>query len=302
MRELTLGVDVSDLIARLAVVDSSGQLVSRAEAPRGATADANAIREAAKQAVAGVRAPVMAAGVAMPSAFHKIPPDLAAALREATSRETEIVPIAAGAATVIAEQWMGAARGIKHVVTLSMGEHVTAGIMLNGEPWLGAHGLASSVSWLAMNPVERDDYRRFGGLEAEIASAGIVRRFVWRIKSGDHSPVVDKVKGDFSRITTEDIMEASRTGDGVSISIVRDTAKYLGMAVANMVTLFDPDAIVLGGGIVASRDVLLDSIKTECARRLHPEQMERLRIVLSTLGSDAVVIGAARAAAARVGA
>ena len=95
-------------------------------------------------------------------------------------------------------------------------------------------------------------------------------------------------------------MEASRTGDGVSISIVRDTAKYLGMAVANMVTLFDPEAIVLGGAIVPSRDVLLDSIKTECARRLHPEQMDRLRIVLSTLGHDAVVIGAARAAA-RVG-
>ena len=53
-------------------------------------------------------------------------------------------------------------------------------------------GCASSVGWLAMNPVEREDYRRFGGLEAEIASAGIVRRFVWRIKSGDESVVADR--------------------------------------------------------------------------------------------------------------
>ena len=301
MRELTLGVDVSELIARLAVVDSSGQVVSRAETSPGRAADANAIRDAAKRVVAGVRAPVAAAGIAMASAFDKTPADITAALREATARDAEIVPIAAGTAAAIAEQWIGAARGLEHLVTLSMGEHVTAGILLNGEPWLGAHGLASSVSWLAMNPVERDDYRRFGGLEAEIAFAGIVRRFVWRIKSGDDSPVVDKVKGDFSRITTEDIMEASRTGDGVSISIVRDTARYLGMAVANIVTLFDPDAIVLGGAIVTCRDVLLDPIKTECARRMHPEQMDRMRIVLSTLGNDAVAIGAA-CAAARVGA
>ena len=301
MRELTLGVDVSELIARLVVVDPSGQVLSRAETSPGGAADANAIRDAAKRAVAGVRAPVAAAGVATASAFDKTRADITAALREATSRDADIVPIAAGTAAAIAEQWIGAARGIKHLVTLSMGEHVSAGIMFNGEPWLGAHGLASSASWLAMNPVERDDYRRFGGLESEIASAGIVRRFVWRIKSGDNSPVVDKVKGDFSRITTEDIIEASRAGDGVSISIIRDTAKYLGMAVANMVTLFDPDAIVLGGAIVPSRDVLLDSIKTECARRLHPEQTDRLRILLSTLGNDAVAIGAARAAA-RVGA
>src|SRR5688572_31209455 len=237
----------------------------------------------------------------MPSAFHKTPPDLTAALREATSRDTEIVPITAGAATVIAEQWIGAARGLKHLVALSMGEHVSAGIMLNGEPWLGAHGLASSVSWLAMNPVERDDYRRFGGLEAEIASAGIVRRFVWRIKSGDESSVADKVKGDFSKITEDDILEASRSGDGVSISIVRDTAKYVGMAAANMATLFDPEAIVLGGAIAQSGDVLLDAIKTECSRRLHPKHADLTRLVVSTLGHDAVAMGAARAAA-RVGA
>jgi glucokinase len=297
MREPTLGVDLSDLIPRLAVVDAGGQVLARADSPSGATADANKIRDAAKRAVAGLAAPVAAIGVAMPSAFDKLPAAVAASLREATSRDTEIVPIAAGTAAAIAEQWIGTARGVKQVVTISIGEHVTAGIILNGEPWLGSHGFASSAAWLAMNPVEREDYRRLGGLEAEIASAGIVRRFVWRIKSGDESSAAEKANGDFSKITAEHILQASRTGDGVSISIVRDTAKYVGMAAANMATLFDPDTIVLGGVIVQAGDVLFDAIKTECSRRLHPKHADLTRLVLSTLGNDAVAIGAARAAA-----
>jgi glucokinase len=197
---------------------------------------------------------------------------------------------------VLAEQWLGAARGLNQVIAFSAAEHVTAGVLLNGQPWHGSHGFAASVAWLAMNPVEREDYRRFGGLEAEIASAGIVRRFVWRIKSGDESVVADRVQGDFSKITAEDIIQAGRSGDGVSISVVRDTAKYIGMAVANLSSLFDPETVVLGGMIAESGDVMLEAIKIECNRRLHPQQSERVHLVLSTLGHDAVVIGAARAA------
>ena len=124
---------------------------------------------------------------------------------------------------------------------------MTAGVVINGEPWFGAHGLAGSIGWLALNPVEREDYRRYGGLEAEVAAAGIVRRLVWRIKSGDRSAVADHVGGDLTRITADDVFQGARVGDGVCISVVRDTAKYIGMAVANLATMLDPEAIVLGG-------------------------------------------------------
>ena len=140
---------------------------------------------------------------------------------------------------------------------------MTAGILVDGKPWRGAHGLASSVGWLALNPVEREDYRRFGALEAEVAAAGIVRRFVWRIKSGDESSVSDQVKGDFSKIAAADILQGARAGDGVAISVVRDTAKYIGMAVANLATMFDPEVIVLGGIIASSGDIMFEAIRTE---------------------------------------
>ena len=296
MPDLTLGVDLSDLVARLAVVDDSGQVLARAEAPPAGGALANGVREAARRALAGAGGTVNRIGVAMTSPGEQVPPDVLTALREVSSRQTEIHPIAAGTAAVLAEQWVGAARGLKQVIAFSVAEHVIAGVLLNGQPWHGSHGFASSVAWLAMNPVEREDYRRFGGLEAEIASAGIVRRFVWRIKSGDESVVSDRVQGDFSKITAEDIIQAGRSGDGVSISVVRDTAKYIGMAVANLSSLFDPEMVVLGGMIAESGDVMLEAIKIECSRRLHPQHSELVHLVLSTLGNDAVVIGAARAA------
>jgi glucokinase len=294
MPDLTLGIDLSDLVARIAVVDGHGQVVSRADLDGGA--DPRAVRDAAKLAMAAVKGSVAAVGVAMPSAFDAAPAELTTALKKLLPRAARIVPIAAGTATAVAEQWTGAARGLQQVVTLAIAEHVTAGVLLNGQPWRGAHGFAGSARWLAMNPVERDDYRRLGGLEAEIASAGIVRRFVWRIKSGDESSVADSVKGDFSKVTAADIFQGSRSGDGVSISIVRDTAKYIGMAAANLATMFDPEIIVLGGAAAQHGDVMLDNIKIECSRRLHPQQSELVRVVLSPLGDDAAAIGAARAA------
>jgi glucokinase len=271
-------------------------MLSHCEVPPGGMS-ANGIREAAKRAIAGARGTLTGIGVGMPAAGDAVPPDITAALRDASSRDTEVVTVAAGTAAALAEQWCGAARGLKQVVTFAIAEHVTAGVLINGEPWLGAHGLASSVAWLAMNPVEREDYRRYGGLEAEIASAGIVRRFVWRIKSGDQSLVSDRVKGDFTKITVDDIFQASRSGDGVSISVVRDTSKYIGMAIGNLATMLDPETIVLGGVIANWGDLMLEAIRVECARRLQPQQSELVRIVLSTLGTDAVAIGAARAAA-----
>ena len=289
MSELTLGIDVSDHIARLAIVSNDDVVAQSIVAANRAAA----IKVAAKKAIAAAKGQIGAVAVALPAANHAVPADLIDALSGIGKRAP--TAIAAGTAAAIAEQWRGAARGVKQVISFSIAEHVTAGLLVDGNPWRGAHGLASSVGWLALNPVEREDYRRLGALEAEVAAAGIVRRFVWRIKSGDESSVSDHVKGDFSKIAAADVLQGARAGDGVAVSVVRDTAKYIGMAVANLATMFDPEVIVLGGIIASSGDIMLEAIRTETSRRLMPEQNEQVRIELSTLGDDAVAIGAARA-------
>jgi glucokinase len=291
---MTLGVDVSDAIARLAVVDGKGSVIAQGIVAANRTAS---IKDAAKKALASAGGKVAAIAVALPAAGESVSEELASALASVTAKAPKISAISAGTAAAIAERHLGAAKGVNEMIAFSIADHVTAGVILGGKPWLGAHGLASSVGWLALNPVEREDYRRYGGLEAEVASAGIVRRFVWRIKSGDRSRVADQVKDDFSKITAADILQGARSGDGVSISVVRDTAKYIGMAVANLATMFDPEIVVLGGMIASSGDIMLDAIRTETTRRLLPQQAEHVRVVLSTLGDDAIALGAALASA-----
>jgi glucokinase len=173
---------------------------------------------------------------------------------------------------------------------------VFAGLMLDGKPWAGAHGLAGSAAWLALNPVERQDYRRFGSLAAEVSHAGIARRLCWRIESGDRSAVLDRAGG-LEKITAEHVLQGARSGDGVAISVVRDTAKYLGMAIANLASAIDPDVVVLAGDLAAAGDLLFTPITQECARRLPPSLVPEFRLELSPLGAHGVAIGAARLAA-----
>ena len=289
---MRLGLDLSGGNARAVVVDEHGHVLSRGEHALDGGA-APAVSAALRTALPGAGA-VAGAAVALSNPEDGLAADLEHVVREVVPGAGRLTLVAAGVATVVAEQWCGAAQGLANVVAFSAGEHVTSGIIVDGEVWPGAHGRAGSVGWLSLNPVDREDYRRLGGLEAEISAGGIVRRIIWRIKSGEGSTIVQQHKGDLTRITVEQVMQWARSGDGLCVSVIRDTAKYIAMGVSNLVAILDPDCVVLGGMIAASGDLLLDSIRQECARRISPAQAARLRLVLSTLGPDAAAIGAAR--------
>lgn len=293
-----LGLELHDAAVVAVHVDPAGQVTARDERPFGDDSAAAAI--GALDAVAGAPGPpVPTVGIAAAI------PDLAvhdAVLKQLAGRfagpylESGIV--AAGTAAAVAECWAGAARGASEVVYFAAAERTAAGLITRGQPWLGAHRRAGAAGWLALNPVEREDYRKHGCLEAEVAAAGIVRRLVWRVKAGDRSRVQDAVGDDFGAITLELVLEAARGGDGVAISVMRDTAKYLGMGAANLVATADPEVLVLGGIMATAADLLFEQVKTELTRRLAPATTATLSVVPAALGRDAPAIGAARLAAA----
>ena len=293
-----IGLELDETSALAVAVDEQGRVIARAQADAGGD-----LGGAAGRAIDQVQSPgggprPAAVGIA---AFNPESPLIAAAVsqlkpRLAGSSRNGIVQ--AGTAAAAGESWVGAARGVKDVVFFAVSQHTIGGIVRDGVALSGARGRAGSVAWLSLNPVEREDYRKTGCLEAEVAAAGIVRRIIWRIKAGDRSRVQDAVNGNLTAITADQVLEAARTGDGVSISVVRDTAKYLGMAAANLVVVADPEMLVLGGIMASAADILLDPIRTEVARRLPKPMMDALRIETATLGADAVAIGAARLATA----
>jgi glucokinase len=289
-----IGLELEDARAIAVRVSGQGAVEERATVP----ADGDLAR-AAERAIAAVVAQSTDARVIGVAAATPGAPAIAAIVAALAPRldraDRQIVP--SGTAAAVAEAWIGAARGARDVAFFAVAEHATAGLVRDGAAVTGSRGRAASVAWLALNPVEREDYRRTGCLEAEVAAAGIVRRLIWRIKAGDRSRVEEKVAHDLSAITIDHLLDAARGGDGVSISVVRDTAKYLGMAAANLVAVADPEVLVLGGIMATAADLLLEPVRTEIARRLPRPMLEALTIAPAALGADAAAIGAARLAA-----
>jgi hypothetical protein len=291
------GLELIDNKAIALTVDDAGHVLGRAES--GPAADAkSAALDVLKQLPSSTRPELTVAAVDPESAESAAA--MKALLAKYRSPWLHDPPVASGIAAAAAEAWVGAARGAKDVVFFAVGDHAVAGIIRDGAPVTGKRHRAPAVAWLALNPVEREDYRKVGCLEAEVAGQGIVRRLIWRVKAGDPSSVPDAVKDDFGAITVDHILDAARNGDGVSISVMRDTARYLGMAGANLALVADPDVLVLGGIMASAGDLLFDAVRTEVVRRLPPMLVQSLTIVRATLGADAPAIGAVRLAAAAV--
>ena len=228
-------------------------------------------------------------------------PAVASAIAAVGKRFPGLAPAStSGVAAAVAESWLGAGRGFKDVAFFAVAEHATGGFVRDSRPIDGAHRRAASVAWLALNPVEREDYRKIGCLEAEVAAAGVVRRLIWRIKSGDQSSVQRAAGGSLGAITVDHILESAREGDGVCVSVVRDTAKYLGMAAANLIVITDPQVLVLGGLMASAADLFLEPVRSETARRLPKSLADIVALSPAAFKDDAPAVGAARLAAIAV--
>ena len=288
---MILGVEVREDAVLAVAADDAGAITRRGKHD-GATGSSAV--DAVRAALGGTQP--TAIGVAVRDPFEDGLGDVARAIVAAAGGSISPRILTRGCAVALGEQWRGAAKGAQQVVALTAADSVHSGLVIDGAPFEGAHGLAGAAAYLALNPVEREDYRRFGSLQAEIGAAGIVRRLVWRIKSGDRSRVLDMAGGDLAAIQVHQIFEAARNGDGVSISVVRDTARYVGMAIANLVAVADPNIVVVGGLIADAADQLLQPSQTEAVRRLPKSMADSLIVSAATLGDDGGPLGAARAA------
>jgi predicted NBD/HSP70 family sugar kinase len=289
-----VGLDIRDTTVVAVLVDEGGSVRKRAEAGGDLAVAAVTAVEGATSISGESRGPAaigLAAANPDAQAMSRVLPALMSRFQDVGKWGNVI---ASGTAAAIAESWIGAARDVPDVVYFAVAEHAIAGVIREGRPMMGANGRAPAVAWLSLNPVEREDYRKTGCVEAEVAAAGIVRRLIWRIKAGDHSRVRDAVNGELSAITVDHVLNAARERDGVSISVIRDTAKYLGMAAANLVAIADPHVLVLGGIMASAAELLLDPIRAELARRLPGPMNAALKVTVATLDSDAAAIGAGR--------
>jgi glucokinase len=178
-------------------------------------------------------------------------------------------------AAVLGEAWRGAARRKSDVIVLIVGTGIGAGILSGGRLVRGAHELSGCAGWLVVGDEENTLSRRIGSLEALAAGPAIARAH-----GGD----------------TLAAAEAARRGDGPSRALFLETGRLLGLAVANLISVFDPEVIVLTGGMTRAADLFLDELKRTALERAQPLSAPHVEIAVSTLQTDANLLGTARLA------
>ena len=190
------------------------------------------------------------------------------------------------------EFWKGNARECKNAIFLAVGTGIGAGILVNGDILRGAHDIAGAIGWMALNRPFDDRYKSCGCFEYYSSGEGIAkqaREFLKKRKtySGE---LRNKQSG---KIGSHDVFAAYQNGDPLATEVIKQCIEYWGMAVANLISLFNPEKIILGGGVFGPAIPLIPEIIKEARKWSQPISINQVSIEASALGGDAGVYGAA---------
>jgi glucokinase len=280
-----LAVDLGGTKTALARVEVDGRVHGRRHMPAARTLD-----DSVAQVVSAAEA-VQAVGVIVPGIYSQdgrawcpnLWGDAYVPLRDALQDRLS-VPVAIDndrAGYVLGEAWCGAARDAHDAVFVSVSTGIGVGLMANGAVVRGAHGIAGAAGWFSLDAEWDDVYQRCGAWETQVSGPALARRFG-----------VDQA---------EAVVVAARGGDARACALLGEAAHCLGRGIANIISLMNPEVVVLGGGVIqGGGDLLIDGIRREAGRWAQPIAARQCRIVTTMLGEDAGLLGAARLALAEI--
>ena len=195
---------------------------------------------------------------------------------------------------VFGEWWRGAAKGSDHVVGLTIGTGIGGGIVLYGDIYHGVSDIAGEFGHMTIDSTgRRCKCGNYGCVEAYASGPAIAARAVEGIESGADSSLPRYVSGDLTKITAQVVYEAAHDGDDYALEVVRETAKLLGAGVANIINIFNPQIVVVCGGVTEAGDRLFVPLRSEVKRRAFKPAVDVCRILPGELAGTAGVWGAA---------
>lgn len=196
-------------------------------------------------------------------------------------------------AAAVGEMWQGAGRGRRSIVCVTLGTGVGGGIILDGKLWRGVDGAAAEIGHMCVDP--------FGGvacgcgsrgcLEVYASATAIVR--MAREASPRHPDSLLSISAD---LTSEAIYAAGLEADELALEVFRRMGVYLGIGLANLINIINPEMIVIGGGVVNGWALFEKYMHQQVAERAFPLLAARVKIVRAECGDDAGLLGAARLA------
>jgi glucokinase len=192
------------------------------------------------------------------------------------------------------EWWLGAGRNIGTLIGITLGTGIGGGIVLNGEIF---HGVSDSAGEIGHMTIEANGRKcpcgNYGCLEAYASGPAISRRAIEGLDAGADSLLTDLVRGNLEEITAATVYEAVINGDPYANEVMRETAKFLGAGVANVINIFNPDMVVISGGVTKAGDHLFVPLRAEVRRRAFKSALDACEICAASLPGTAGVIGAA---------
>jgi glucokinase len=192
---------------------------------------------------------------------------------------------------ILGEMWLGAAKGSKNAIYLSLGNGIGAGVLIDGKILHGFNDGVGAVGWLALDQPFKESYKSKGCFESLASGVGILNATIELInKNKKYSGALKKKNID--QLTFNDIIEAYRLKDSVAVKVIHQSIEYWGMAVANMISLFNPEIVILGGILFGPALVFLDDIKNETRKWAQPIFIEKVKFLGSKLGANAGLFGA----------
>lgn len=307
-----VGIDLGGTKLAAAVFSDGGKILARIDEPLGGRKGSGVGDLAAETAavlvrqhagdVAGIG--MCVPGIYTPSTGRVWAPNIAEwddyplrdELTNALGTELPVRIASDRACYILGEIWKGAARDCTDAIFLSVGTGIGAGIVSDGHIINGRHGIAGAIGWMALDRPYRDGYETWGCFEYAASGDGLARMAQDILSRG---LLPEEYEGPLVRadaITSRDVFEAFEDGDALAAQVIANAVELWGMAVANLVSLFNPEKIIFGGGVFGPAVSLLDRIHEEAERWAQPIAMTKVALVPASLGGDAGLFGAARLA------
>lgn len=196
---------------------------------------------------------------------------------------------------VLGEAWVGAGKGYKHIVMSTIGTGIGSGIIINGEILHGKNGMAAELGHI---PISEEGAQCGCGsndcLETISSATGIIRRGKEIVQAGKSSILTKEYADKVEQITAKSIIDAAKLGDKEALQVVNNAGKLLGRGLAIVANLFDPEIIIIGGGVSHAGEIIFKPIKDEFNRKGLNNIVESVEIVPAILGNQAGMIGAAK--------
>jgi len=194
----------------------------------------------------------------------------------------------------LGEHRFGAGRGVDDMIYITISTGIGGGIVLGGKLFVGSKGLAGEIGHMVVQPGgPLCGCGNRGCLEALASGTAIGRQAQTLAASGRAAAILAAAGGDVTQISSKSVGEAAAQGDKVALKLLRQAGRYIGIGIANLMHLFNPQRFVLGGGVSQTGELLFKHIRRTARRSvLIPQYHEGVEILPAALGDDAGLLGA----------